>query len=238
MICLRVRANLEDQKMFKSLHKAGLLIFIAAILLSACSAKETEPTVDPDLIYTSAAQTVEAQLTEAAALLPTSTVTAIPPTQTQALPTVAASAPGAMVTSTVLVLPSATTAPAAGGVTAQAKYALLGQSPADQAKIAPGVSFSMVWTVENTGTTTWTPEYTIAFFTGNRLGGGVTAETSYQFGEDVEPGDTINLTIPMVMPNEEGTYYSWWKLKDENGANFGDVDVTLIGTFEVASSGG
>jgi len=49
--------------MKKTLRVAGLLIACAVILLSACTPKETEPTVNPDMIYTSAAMTVAAQLT-------------------------------------------------------------------------------------------------------------------------------------------------------------------------------
>lgn len=221
--------------MSKSLPKAGLLIVLAALLLSACGGNNAEPTVNPDTIYTAAAMTVEAQLTEAARLNPTSTVTVMP-TETPS-PTVTISAPvtNPQVTSTVLVLPTYTLA-APVGTGAQAKYEVVGQSPADETKIAPGVTFEMKWTIKNTGTATWTKDYTIQFFTGNRIGGGIFTTNVYAFGKEVKPGDTITLTVEMSVPDKEDTYYSWWKLKDEYGSNFGDVDVTIIGTFEVVRS--
>jgi peptidoglycan/xylan/chitin deacetylase (PgdA/CDA1 family) len=56
------------------------LIFIISLVLSACGS--AEPTTDPNLIYTQAAQTVQAQLTGAAALIPpTQTLTVTPSPQ-------------------------------------------------------------------------------------------------------------------------------------------------------------
>jgi len=141
-------------------------------------------------------------------------------------------------TSTLTILATFTaTAPAVPVSSSTAKYELMTQSPDDQTKIAPNTFFHMVWTVKNTGTETWGKNYTIVFFTGNRLGGGDVTKTSYEFGEEVEPGDTIQLTVEMLTPAKEDTYLSWWKLRDDQCKNFGDVSVTIICTEEVASSG-
>ena len=217
-----------------NLRKAGLMIMLAAILLSACGARETEPTINPDMIYTAAAMTVAAQLTDAAAMNPTSTYTVIPPTETQAPPTLPVGAPNGtagipgqpLTTSTVLVL--ATFTPSPLPPVAQAKYEIVGQYPADETELQPGTRLDMIWTIKNTGTETWTEDYTIAFFSGDRLGGGYYKTTSYEFGKIIKPGETINVRVDMKVPEKKGEYYSWWKLKDENGVNFGDVDVTLV----------
>ncbi len=227
--------------MFSSLRKAGLILVLTAVLLSACAANNQEPTVNPDTIYTSAAMTVEAQLTEAAKLNPTSTVTVMIPTET-ATPTVTVSnagntTPGGtanpLVTSTISMLPTFTgTAPVVSAP--KGKYEVVGQSPADETKIAPGTTFEMSWTIKNTGTDTWQKDFTIQFFSGNRIGGGIFTDNSYDFGKEVKPGETITLTVEMSVPDTEDTYYSWWKLKDQYGGNFGDVDVTIIADFDAA----
>jgi hypothetical protein len=215
-------------------RKIGLLIVLGAVLLSACGPQNAEPTVNPDSIYTAAAMTVAAQLTEAAALNPTSTVTVIPPTQTPPVPTLQVStvegtqgtAGQPLATSTLLVL--ATLAASPPPPAAQAKYEISGQSPADSAVFAPGTRFDMNWTIKNTGTETWTEQYSIEFFIGDRIGGGRYTITKYNFKKAVAPGESITLIVDMQAPAVAGEYFSWWKLKNEIGANFGDVDVTIV----------
>jgi hypothetical protein len=57
--------------MFKPKTKALQTILTISLLLTACGTKSTAtPTVDPNVIFTAAAQTVEAQLTQAAASNP------------------------------------------------------------------------------------------------------------------------------------------------------------------------
>lgn len=234
---------MEGLNMSKIMKTSGLLIVLAAVLLSACGSGQAEPTINPDLIYTSAAMTVAAQLTEAAELNPTSTFTIMPPTETQAAPTLPINPPGTSVggtpgqgllTSTALVLPTFTASPLPP--VAQAKYEVIGQSPADDTKIHPGTSFDMIWTIKNTGTETWTENYTVQFFTGDRIGGGHYTTAKYEFGKNIKPGETINVRVDMQAPKAKGEYYSWWKLKDANGVNFGDVDVTIIVTDSVETT--
>ena len=215
-------------------RKIGLLIVLGAILLSACGPKAAEPTVNPDSIYTAAAMTVAAQLTEAAALNPTSTVTLVPPTQTVPPPTLQVStvestqgtAGQPLASSTTLVL--ATLTQAAPPPSAPSKYELTGQTPGDSTQFAPGTRFDMNWTVKNTGTETWTEQYSIEFFIGDRLGGGHYTKTKYTFPKAVKPGESITLVVDMQAPAVAGEFFSWWKLKNDIGANFGDVDVTIV----------
>jgi len=219
--------------------KLALLIIAAAVfILSACNGQSGEPTIDPDSIYTAAAQTVEAQLTQAAEQNPSPTFTQAPPTETLApaveqptsaaqTDTTPASQPGQPVeTSTPLVLASFTASPPPPS--AQAKYELVSQDPGDGAVLSPNYKFDMTWTIKNTGTETWTELYTIQFFLGDRISGGHYTINQYNFREAVEPGDTTTLIVDMMTPSSAGEYYSWWKLKDEMGNNFGDVDVTIV----------
>lgn len=80
--------------MFKPKTKALQTIITISLLLTACGTKSTAtPTVDPNVIFTAAAQTVEAQLTQAASSNPAPTETPAPVGPTAA-PVAATAAPG------------------------------------------------------------------------------------------------------------------------------------------------
>jgi len=217
--------------MSRKFQRIGIFILIMLITLPACSPKTAaEPTTDPNMIYTSAAITVQAQLTKAAEGKPTATYTLQPPTETPTVePLPMQTEPGVpgepVQTATQASLPSATATYAPP--VAAAKYELVSQDPADGTTLAPDYKFDMIWTIKNTGTATWTEDYTVQFFIGDRIGGTKYTINSYNFRESVEPGKTTSIIVDMMAPSSPGEYYSWWKIKDENGNNFGDLDVTL-----------
>ena len=66
--------------MSKSTIKAVQIILLSSVVfLAGCNAPIAQPTLDPNMIYTAAAQTVQAQLAVASA--GTATAAAVPPTQ-------------------------------------------------------------------------------------------------------------------------------------------------------------
>src|SRR5450759_2337386 len=77
--------------MLRSVKYIGLVFITGALLFTACSVGGARtPTTDPQAVYTSAAQTVGAELTRSGALTPSATLT---PTITEtktAVPTTAA----------------------------------------------------------------------------------------------------------------------------------------------------
>jgi len=218
----------------------GLLLIAFVFTLAACNGQPSEPTVNPDSIYTAAAITVEAQLTQATAENPTATFTQSPPTETVAAPqqgqtqssgqdaTAQANQPGQPVaTSTTLVLSTFTASPPPPS-SAKAQYELVSQDPSDGTVLPQGYRFDMSWTIKNTGTETWTEQYTIEFFIGDRIGGDRYTTNRYNFREAVEPGDSTVVIVDMKTPYQGGELYSWWKIKDETGSNFGDLDVQIV----------
>ena len=215
----------------------GFLILVLVFALAACNGQAEEP-IDPDAIYTAAAITVEAQLTQAALQNPSPTNTEMPPTETMAAPTESIPLPNETVeqiqgtpgqpiaTSTALVLSTFTASPLPPS--SLPAYELLDQDPDDGSTIGQGVKFDMTWTIKNTGTETWNELYTIEFFLGDRIGGGHYTNNRYYFREPVAPGETTNVIVDMMTTTTgTGEFYSWWKLKDDMGNNFGDVTVTL-----------
>ena len=227
--------------MIKTMRYSVLVLLAVLLLVTACSPdNQQEPTQqDTSLIYTAAAQTVESQLTSAALQNPPTNTPEPAPTETQPAPPTAAPAaeqqgqavpttavPGQVVsTATPFSLPTVT---ATNPPPASDQYELLSQTPSDNTLVMPGLSFDMIWELKNTGTTTWTELYTVEFFMGDRIGGNNYTKTRYYFREPVAPGESTYVIVDMEASNTEAEYYSWWKLKNEDGANFGDVDVTII----------
>jgi hypothetical protein len=93
-----------------------LIVLLGVLALSACNLPQggtQSPTQDPNLIYTAAAQTVQAQLTQNAIgtpiAVPSQTPVPAQPTNTVVVPPTSAPLP----TSTSQPLPTSTTAPPA-----------------------------------------------------------------------------------------------------------------------------
>lgn len=87
----------------------------------------------------------------------------------------------------------------------------------DDTEMGPGDNFTKIWRLENIGTCTWTTEYTLTWFSGERLG----APVSVPLTEDVPPNTSVELSVDMVAPSEAGTYQSNWKLNNAAGEFFG-----------------
>jgi polar amino acid transport system substrate-binding protein len=88
--------------------------------------------------------------------------------------------------------------------------------------LAPGQAFVKSWRVQNTGTCTWTPDYTVAYVNGNRsearMGGGAAP-----IGRTVQPGELLDISVSLVAPQAYGTFQGFWQLRDPAGEYFGQV---------------
>lgn len=82
--------------------------------------------------------------------------------------------------------------------------------------VKPGEQFVKTWRVRNTGTTVWTPQYTLAFFGDERMNG----PDSVPIPRNVAPNDTVELSVRLTAPTRPGRYKSSWKLKDNRGVFF------------------
>jgi len=140
--------------------KLALVIMIAILstIISACG--QSEPKIDVDAQRTGFAQTANVQATMTADAQPTATKTLVPePTLT--------STPEVTPTSDVTTTPTEEEASAAtatlGTVDGVDSARWLSNVPADKTDFNPGDAFTVTWTLENIGTTTWTTNYYIQF---------------------------------------------------------------------------
>ncbi len=116
-----------------------------------------------------------------------------------------------------VVVPAATAAPASTICTGTNLANILSVSMADRTYVAAGSAFTMIWTLENVGTCTWTPDYTLVFDGGTPLNG----PSSQALNATVPPGGSIAISVPLVAPSTDGTYQGWWKLSTPWGVHFG-----------------
>ena len=171
----------------------------------------------PDAAYTSVAQTVEAQLTQAAVATqivapPTQTSVAVIPTNTLApLPT-----------NTLVPLPPTSTfiPPTATNIPIPCDRASFVEDVTypDNTEVAAGTTFVKTWRLRNNGSCTWTSSYALVFDKGDAMNGPASAQLTTG---TVAPGQLIDVSVTLKAPSSTGTYQGYWKLRNGNGAVFG-----------------
>src|SRR3989304_607438 len=87
----------------------------------------------------------------------------------------------------------------------------------DNTQMAKGHDFTKTWRIKNTGTCTWDNDYTVVFSSGTNLA----SKSSFDLPATVSPGETVDISIPMEAPDENGTYKSSWVIRSDSGATFG-----------------
>lgn len=203
-------------------------LMAAILLLTACTpAAAPAPTLDPNQLFTQAAQTVIAQLTKNA---PTATLT---PAVTKA-PTATSTQLGALPTLPPLAtLPSLAT-PTRASLNIADKAMYITQSPTDNSSVTAGKVFNITWHLRNVGTTTWNQNYVYRFYSAvNKLS---TAANGYNLTKTVPPNGEIDLTVVATAPSSAGTYDTQWVLTNPEGVNFAPFTLTINVT--AGSTGG
>ncbi len=92
----------------------------------------------------------------------------------------------------------------------------------DNSALAPGETFDKTWRVRNTGSEAWAETIRLAFVSGARLGA-----AEGDFIPPVEAGDEVDITIPMVAPEEPGTHTGTWRVVDGSGNPLGNGLLTV-----------
>jgi hypothetical protein len=206
------------------------VIVIAMIMASNRSNTAATPTTNPELVYTAAAQTADARLTEIFALTPS--VTPVTPTPTfDAVQTMAAQTSVALLTQSAALTPSGS--PTVAVTQATAVPPIQGADRAifvadvtipDGTVIAPGAAFTKTWKLQNAGTSTWTTGYSLAFVSGEKMG----TISSVPIAQTVAPGAQIDISVDLVAPTTTGKYMGYWKMKNSAGQFFNDAVYVLI----------
>lgn len=184
--------------MSRFIRNVFVLSIVVVLILSACNLPSRTPaTEDPNVVFTQAALTVQAQLTQS---VPFNTPTLPPPPATN----------------TAVILPTATVAVAtntpvlsATPICDQAQFVKDVTIP-DGTLIAPGTSFKKTWRLRNTGTCTWSG-YTLVFDKGEAMSPVIDPIPT------VAPGQEVDVSVTFTAPTTNDTYRSYWRIRNPSG---------------------
>ena len=214
------------------------VVFILAIvaiplMLVGCGTNApATPTTDPNLIYTAAAETASARVTQIFKSTPSATstklVSSTPTTNPVLAYTAAVQTVSATLTQAAALTPSpqttVTSAPVPTGSGADRAVYVADVTIPDNTVIAPGAAFVKTWKLQNAGSSTWTTSYSLAYISGEQMG----TVTSVALSQSVAPGQQIDISVDMVAPTALGSYQGYWKMKNAAGQLFNDSVYVLI----------
>lgn len=185
--------------------------------LVACSPVTTlTPTPQEDTLFTAAARTMIARLTleagETAVVRLTEIARQASPTSLPVQPTVA-------LPSATLPSPTPTAAASATPLPAPCHAARFeGDGTVRPNSIFPPAGrFTKIWRLSNTGACAWGAGYALVFSAGDRMGGA----PAVPLPGKVLPGESVDIAIDLVAPEEPGQYRGDWLLRTADGDLFG-----------------
>ncbi len=193
--------------MSKNLRFFSVISVLAVVFLACNLPTANTPTPAPNAVFTQAAQTVEAHLTQAApgdTPIPSST-----------------EPPSATPLGTNTPLPTNTPVPSPTPICD--KSAFVSETIEDGTDFAPGAAFTKIWRLKNVGVCKWTTAYALVFDSGNALG----ASSPVYLTGDVLPGQTVEIAVPMTAPATAGTHTGYWKMRNAAGVLFATVWVKI-----------
>jgi len=89
--------------------------------------------------------------------------------------------------------------------------------------VTPGSNFTKTWRLKNVGTCTWTTSYAVVFSSGNSMNGPSTQALT----GNVNPGQTVDISLNLTAPGSAADYTGYWKLRDGSGVLFGQFYVQI-----------
>lgn len=87
----------------------------------------------------------------------------------------------------------------------------------DGTQLSTNEVFIKTWRLQNRGTCTWTPDYTLVFTGGSQMG----PTTSVRLNTHVYPGETVDISVTLTTPASAGSYTGYWMLRNSSGTLFG-----------------
>jgi hypothetical protein len=225
----------------------GWVALALPLLAAACTGFADRE--DPSAAYTAGANTLIARLTREAGETAVAQLTqmAAQPTGTQVVPRITPP-PKEEASPTPLPEPTETPAPRPPAEAEEPSptlpaptfspipvpcnaMLLLGDVTVPPDTVFPaGAVFNKVWRVQNTGSCAWSAGYNLVFTGGNLPSASVMAIPV------AAPGQTVELSVPLVAPSQAGIYQGSWMLRSDTGDLFGsgaDGSVPLFVRIQV-----
>jgi len=181
------------------MSKLAPVVILSSFLLVACNFPGLAEQNEEDVLATSAAETVAAQLTLVSATEPATEATATE---------------GFVLTETATTVPEPTESPTPD-CSNELSFVEDVTIP-DDTNIPAGDTFDKIWKLRNEGTCTWTTDYDVVFDGGNIMAG----PPSAPLPNSVPPNGTVDVEISLTAPGSDGTHRGDWKLRAPDGAVF------------------
>jgi hypothetical protein len=207
---------------------------ILALILSACSAPTPTPSLNASPTETLTPFVLPPEFTPTMTETPSRTE----PADSAETPVVAA--PADPTDAPAVEEPAVSTPAPAGDVTETASSPAKASGPTcnnalyiddvtipDGTVVTPGKMFVKTWRIKNFGACRWSTSYALGFAYGSPLGG---LQTKLPVA--VDPGQTVDVSIVLTAPVDNGWYGGWWRLKTDTGVNFGDFVFVSIQVTE------
>jgi hypothetical protein len=86
----------------------------------------------------------------------------------------------------------------------------------DGTTLEPDETFTKTWRLKNVGTCSWTPSYAVVFSSGDSMNGPATQALT----GNVNPGQTVDISVELTAPGTDGNYKGYWKLRNAAGVHF------------------
>jgi hypothetical protein len=203
--------------MKKAKSRGWRWLIAVAVLSFACAPLSVAglPTQAPGIVDTIVAQTATAAAVQTASVPPTATSTSTFTPTLSKTPTVTPTLTSTyiyIVTRTATASRTPTSTTSAGGSTSSETYhcQLVSQTPANGSTMKPNTDFDWNWKVKNDGTKKWSASSVdYAYVSGDKFH----KQNAYDLPEDVSSGESVQLTVDMKAPKNEGTYITTWGLK-------------------------
>lgn len=120
-----------------------------------------------------------------------------------------------MIPNIITTEPTQTSAPAAS-IPCEAVGFLQDVTYPDGTEVNAGENFVKTWRIKNTGTCTWSENYSLVFFNGEQMNGASPTIASAA-PNSVLPGGQVDVSIPMQAPSKPGTYIGYWAFTNSAG---------------------
>ena len=194
------------------------VLSITVLFLAACNLPSSNN--GNETAGTAAAETVEALLASATPLPIVNVASSTP------LPLVSA-------TNTSIPLPVSTNTPLATATSnCNVMQFVADVTFPDNTVVTPGQVFVKTWRIKNVGTCAWTPSYAVVFSSGNAMNG----PSTQALAGNVNPGQTLDVSISLTAPTPAGDYRGDWKIRDASGVLFGAFYVQIKSQIAVAAT--
>lgn len=204
----------------------GLVLIISFLRKPAAPVATTTPTQDASIVLTGVAFTAGAKMTEMAAITPSPLPATATPTPATATATITPTAQATLPTSTVSGgLPSVDMVTFVADVTVP-----------DGSNFSPGQAFVKTWRLKNTGATTWSTSYKLAYLSGEQMSG----PASVPVPRSIAPNQAVDISVSLVAPATAGHYRGYWKMSNAGGQPFPEsiyVDINVVGAGTVTVTG-